>query len=393
MISSRISSPSLKLRAVLCVIPAMIVCASLWWAPAKGSGIESAPQVAGHRIIRVFSKSNSPIRGFPLGFDAGKLFQDRTGKFWVTPGVGTKSIVEVYDEHNQQWTTFGDAAGTTSNLLHYREALLPHDVEHVGQSKDGRMWFADGSTNSYKRPLLTSFDGTQWQRFDFLEKSTGYVRVGFRSDTEGTLWFWSGEELRNYDGARWSPTYRISEMFKEPVPRNAAADRETVRYEVFDAIQDRDKLWWFALVSGIVRYDKIRNVWKRFPQIEPNRQIYEDRSGRLWFADTDLVSVYDKSKDSVRSFRLSDHLTTEHCGYSLPTLRCMYQDKRGQMLFGHGCGLICYSETTSKWELIHFNRIGLKDSDDESNAVNDIMEDRQGRIWISCSTAILVLEP
>src|SRR6185436_12170595 len=124
MIFPRMSSSNLKFCVVFCVIAAMLVCSSLWWAPAKGSGIESAPQVAGHRIIRVFSKSNSPIRGFPLGFDAGKLFQDRTGKYWVTPGLGTKSIVEVYDENNQQWTTFSDDPGASANLLHYREALL-----------------------------------------------------------------------------------------------------------------------------------------------------------------------------------------------------------------------------------------------------------------------------
>jgi hypothetical protein len=84
------------------------------------------------------------------------------------------------------------------------------------------------------------------------------------------------------------------------------------------------------MVSGVARFDRKRNQWKRFPQIEPKGQIYEDRSGRLWFSDFHQICVYDKAKDSTKTFRLLEIIGD--CGYS-SELRRSYQDKRGQMLF------------------------------------------------------------
>lgn len=347
--------------------------------------------IAGHRIIRIFDLTNSPIR--PVGFDPGKLFQDRSGRYWVSGTMGSKNILS-YDDTDQRWTTFSEERGEIPGSHFKSDALLPFEIKRMAQSKEGRLWLGDEHANALNKPLLTSFDGTRWERFEFPESAEASVKLGFARDADGTLWFWSGEELRSYDGKRWSPVTKVSEIFEESAPtKEPGGDWKKFQYQIFDAIQDRDKFWWFAMVSGIVRYDKRKNEWRRFPQIEPNFQIYEDKMGRIWFGDRQLVSVYDKGKDSVRNFRLSDYLPSDRCGYSPPALRCMYQDKRGQMLFGHACGLLCYSETSSSWNLVTFANLGISGYDEESNEVNDIMEDKNGRIWVSISNAIVVLEP
>jgi ligand-binding sensor domain-containing protein len=358
--------------------------------------------IAGHRIIRVFNAANSPIRRSFPGFRPGKLFQDNSGRYWIAPSLVGERIVVAYEETGERWTIFGEQQDARTPALHYSSgALIPFEISRIGESREGQIWFADRYTNRRRtspRPFLSSFDGKEWHQYEIDDAIREDTNIGFFRDAAGTLWFWSGEEVRSYNGKDWSTVKRISDSLKD-LPRPKAQQLDSVKeggpakywthvqYEILDAIEDREGFWWLGTVGGIVRYQKQQKEWKRFPEIKQNEHIYEDKAGRLWFADSDYVSVYDKVRDSTKTFRLSDHISVDRCGDSFPGLNCLLQDKRGQMLFGHGCGLLCYSEATARWDLISLTDIGLE------NEVEDIMEDRLGRIWISTSSGLVVLEP
>lgn len=352
--------------------------------------------IAGHRVFRVFNEANSPIGHLAPSFKPGKLFYDGDHRLWVAPASIGERMVATFEETTGRWMLFGERQDITVSTLNYRPgALIPYRVKRIAESRSGEMWFVDKTAYSKtvsSKPYLTSFDGKSWQVHDIAKNTSGFIQVGLFSD-RGTLWFWAGEELWSYDGKLWT---RIFDSLKNLPPSHrviGTAPQEERRhygngpYEIFDVMKDREGLWWFALGGGIRRFDDQKKEWKMFPQIPMAVDIFEDKLGRLWFGDTFSVSVYNKTSDSIREFRFSDHFSDADCGDAYPGLNCIYQDKRGQMLFGHGCGLVRYDEAKEKWDLVSLADIGL------ANEVEDIVDDRDGRIWISTRSGLVVLDP
>ena len=389
----------LGITMVFCVLSSLSPCTS--GLERQGKKGPNSKAIAGHRVIRVFNEANSPIRRSFPGFRPGKIFQDHSGRYWIAPSLASERMVVAYEETTDQWEIFSEERNGHTVSLHYNSgALIPFSVNKIAESKDGQIWFADSSVRQRRthKPFLSSFNGKQWQRYQADKAIADDVNIGLFTDAAGTLWFWAGDELRGYDGQKWFATKRVSDSFREPAPTEdthldprkivePAKWNKKVRYEILDAIQDREGNLWLGMLSGVVRYQKQRDEWRRFSQIEQNEHIYEDKIGRLWFADWDYVSLYDKAKDSINTFRLSDHFSVDRCSDSFPGLNCLVQDRRGQVFFGHGCGLLCYAEASGRWDLISLTDIGL------DNEVEDIIEDRTGRIWISTSGGLAVLEP
>src|SRR5437016_13473538 len=63
-----------------------------------------AHRLAGHRVLKVFNRDNSPFGKY--GLSAGVVFQDSTGRLWVGSGPSADQVVKMYDEKTDQWTVF-----------------------------------------------------------------------------------------------------------------------------------------------------------------------------------------------------------------------------------------------------------------------------------------------
>lgn len=176
-------------------------------------------------------------------------------------------------------------------------------------------------------------------------------------------------------------------------------------------LQDSEGNIWLATSDGIARFNESRHEWSILDPFEQKvnvgpqlgrsvyadaqvidgvYNIYEDRTGRIWFASAVLPGFhfsFDKHTKSWAHYRLVDHLPAIRPNDARLGLTEMYQDRFGRMMFGTNLGLLTFTEAENKWELYTRENSGLPDS-----LITTIFEDRSGRIWIGTGKGIVVLE-
>jgi ligand-binding sensor domain-containing protein len=116
-------------------------------------------------------------------------------------------------------------------------------------------------------------------------------------------------------------------------------------------------------------------------------KIYEDRTGRLWFADRDdNVAVLDAA-EKWKVYKLAEifhHFDSDDLG-----INGICQDRSGRMLFATEIGLVVLEEATQSWSAFSDNNSdGLL-----GERVTCIAEDKRGAIWIAGGKGCLVLSP
>lgn len=336
-------------------------------------------ELAGHRVLGVRGKQEngqSPA--------CTVIFQDGNGVYWV----GTYSGLKRYDESSDRWDD---------------EIQVPWSVDSIGQSADGKLWFARRFLRGKGTPTIVSFDGKQWRNIGSLPKAKNSVRPGaltvmFRA-RGGGLWFARGDELLAYDSQGWSDPSKVSKAIRSEFPVSIKA-----------GLQDSEGNIWLAISGGILRFDDSKRQWitldpfaqKGSAPLKSKRpnyaelqivdgvyDIYEDRKGKIWFASTGSSSYfsYDKHTETWEYYNLASFLPASRGKDVEPGLTKMYQDRFGRMMFGTKMGLITFNEYDKEWQILTTENSVLPD-----NRITTIFEDRLGRIWVGTGAGIVILE-
>jgi ligand-binding sensor domain-containing protein len=312
----------------------------------------------------------------------------------------------LYDERTGVWDSFSDRDSDSDGIHHHGDALLPLQIAHICQSKDGIMWFSDGSFSQKllaagkDRLFLTSFDGKEWRSFPFA--ATSNSSIGLIQGTDGRVWSWAMDELRYWERGRWSEPTRISDVLNDPAPQLPTSlagtskgqeilERYRTRYEILGAMQDREGYLWLTTDSGVFTYNPRTSEFRRYPALRDVRAdpIYEDHQGRIWFNDLYAATMYDRSKGTVTSYDPLDHTVRhEPDDYSMIVGIC--QDRRGRMIFACAEGLVILNEVENRWSFAATKGLGL-DAELVRNTLVGIMEDSHERIWLSGFTGIAIL--
>jgi hypothetical protein len=361
----------------------------------------SLSHIAGHRITMVFTPINSPL-GF---FSSPSLtFQDKDGYYWVAEAPSQRILR--YDSRSRTWVIFWDKTSPTPKGLNNKPgAIIPAFIGGIKQSSDGKVWFASKSSQkiSLGREIVSYYDGELWGKPEGINESDRIYNIGLFTGRDGILWCWRGDELRTFNGKKWSDSLVLTEIFKTAnriegatLNRKAAKDEQIniqkKDFEIIDALQDNEGYIWACTLKFIVRFKVRQNKVLEFSQIisDPVSRIFEDRTGRMWLADYTDVYIYDKRKKSKIYHDLSNHIPISQ--RSGAYIRSIYQDKQKNLLFGLNRGLLYYRESINQWE--YFDLLNL-DRDDlfDSVRVDHIMEDSSGKIWLSTSVGVVILEP
>lgn len=178
----------------------------------------------------------------------------------------------------------------------------------------------------------------------------------------------------------YSPLFSISDLEFERLNSKHGLSTEEVR----NIFQDSEGFIWFLTKEGLNRFDgydfEIFKQGKSQLQFNSSafESICEDQEGRLWLGTLEKgIIIYDRKESSVTRF---EELITTPSLMDMQ-IRSLLCDKKGQIWIGTEYGLYTYLPASN--ELIFHN---LGDPDSEIAAwciIEDIMEDKEGNIWIA----------
>ncbi len=272
------------------------------------------------------------------------------------------------DSQNRLW--FGTANGVCwydGAVFHHLkdDGIADRDVRYIYEDRQGRVWFGGTRTLGY-------YDGTAFhdiiplylQHYEEPPSPKWRPCWGITQDPQGHLWFGFNYLIR-FDGESF---YRYDE--KDGFPQDGTAyvvDKDHTGKVWIGRFENRDELWCYA--DGIFQSVQVDLGG-------PLRKIQCDREGRMWFC-TSEGGLY-QDGDGFSRFTIAD-------GLPHPAVKAVFQDLEHQFWFATwGGGGLYDAHSISVFDL---DKAFPKDK--EPSEISQIVQDRQGDIWIGCVSPIL----
>jgi len=201
----------------------------------------------------------------------------------------------------------------------------------------------------------------------------GIVRT-IKQDKKGNIWITSWEGVFKYDGKSFvNVTNKVSSV------------------SFFSVLEDRKGNFWFASIgSGVYYYDgkSFRNFTTKDGLANDRvTNIYEDKSGNIWFGTESGASRYNgKSFQNLKMSEAPPHNETDSVHVSLyqnqipevhwthNDVNAIIEDKTGKLWFATRGYARLYDGKT-------FGTIGNTDGSPFTN-VRSIIKDKKGNIWL-----------
>lgn len=273
--------------------------------------------------------------------------------------------------------------GGNKGLFRFRPDASPPDVmayepsdtfpiEHVGaieQDVRHNLWLAVGA-----RGAMRIAAGS----FELYTRAHGLESVEVLSiveDRRGTLYAVTGQwTLNELHGARFVPI-----PLRVPKPGATWAMSQAV-------LQDPEGAWWAASGGGVARFgagtdarelrgktaERVYSVRDGLPSAMILR-IFRDSRGDIWAGTTDGVGHWSRATDRWQAYRTAD-LTAGATGTA--AVHSFAEDSSGNVWAGlYPAGLVRFRGTSSE----------LLTHEVPHGAINSLLSDRQGRLWIGSS--------
>jgi ligand-binding sensor domain-containing protein len=223
----------------------------------------------------------------------------------------------------------------------------------IKQDRNGNIWM--GTFGGVFR-----YDGKSFTNVTSKVSSARFFSV--LEDRKGNFWFSTvGEGVYYYDG----------KSFQHFTTKEGLANNQ-----VIDIYEDKTGTIWFGTLSGASRYDgkSFRNYRmneglnfttdERLFLDDHNdvNSIIEDKTGKFWFGTRGNACIYDGKTFTVLT----------HQGKPFTNVRTIIEDKKGNIWLGGSDGLWRYDGST----FTNFTQKG----------VSYVYEDRKGNIWTSSET-------
>ncbi len=150
-----------------------------------------------------------------------------------------------------------------------------------------------------------------------------------------------------------------------------------------------ENIYWLGLSNRLIKatFDGDRlYILKEYTQINKGlvKTIFEDKQGDIWVGTTNELLRYISAKDIFEHYTYDPKNKT---GLSSSHINCIYQDNFDVLWIGTAQGGVNKLDLTQK-PFLNFAHNPYDNSTIAGNLVNDILEDRTGRLWIACDVSV-----
>lgn len=290
------------------------------------------------------------------------LLCDKDGNIWVGTFFGGLNQAVLYDTNFEPHVAFDSNQHVAANVM---RCMVADGEGHtwVG-TEDGGLFLLD----SESRELIPS--PLQWKGKSLSTNIQGMCYVG-----EGELWvgtFDAGIYVVDTKAMKVTDHLWTGDGQSGMTQDAIVCIKRTSQGEV-----------WIGLVNGLQRYDAEQQRFVTQPGMEWQgiHDILETESGRLWIATIGqgllTVKKVDGEWKAFSSYFPYDALT------------CLFPTDHGTLLVGtKGRGLYEYNPATKETQPVHLNM-----PDEDKSSICSIIEDMQGRLWISTFNGLVCYYP
>jgi signal transduction histidine kinase/ligand-binding sensor domain-containing protein len=350
------------------------------------------------------------------------LLETDSDTLWVGTFAGGLNRLEIQSGRFDSWQPFGAASDRMRESRIWSLERARNDALWVGTGKGLFLFSAD-------RGGFVPFTGTP-DMPDALAELT--IRALFR-DRDGALWIGTDKGLFRLEGDRSSLT-RLSPQQGQLLSINSITEdatgtmwigtgqqglfryfRATNRFEQYvhdpnrssslpgndvrGLLEDRSSVLWVATRGGGVAKLDLKprkfDTWIHEPSASGSlggsgiSAIEEDRDGAIWIGTRDSLDRLDPKTGDIRIIRPDP---ARRDGIPDGDVEALLVDRKGIMWIGFfNAGLCRYDPAlercTETWSMRAPDPRRLSD-----DSVRDLLEDRQGRIWIATANGLDRLE-
>ena len=352
----------------------------------------------------VFEQWTAASAARPIPSDFVHCLMVRDGQIWI--GTETAGIVKLSPRPLM-----------LRNYVHQSsqpQSLSPNPVNAMYVEPDGTLWAGtvEGGLNRMVNGQGSMVNGEKDGRFDHwslydlgLKHNTVSV---LEADAHSRLWIgsWGGGlnwiELR---GKKEEGRGKRPEVHHVVMPPDMVTVTDYIGALAYDKYNDA---LWIGSNDGIFYYDlKTGTLSDPF---EENRLIrgcigsHVDREGRLWMGCLSGVCVVDLKQGKPFRHRGFRHKLDHPESPVIDKICCFCETKDGTLWLGsNGYGLYRMVNgeglmVNGQWSMVNDEKAGrfeLLTTDDglANNAVKGIVEDGQGRLWITTDNGLSVYDP
>ena len=353
---------------------------TIWVGTFLGGGGESGLHRYDAGTDQFIKHTHSPFNPASLSWAyVQTIFEDRYHNLWV----GTSRGLNKADLKRWQMGLVIVNAKDTRNLVNNFYAIeeVDDDLYWLGLDGDGLIeWDRKADTKKHLDPInIRLHEGIH----------------ALQKDTDGSIWIGlSGKGLVKYD----RNTRKSTSYINQPAKNNSVSGNF-----ITDLLLDRTGTLWIATSDGLSRFNRDKGdftTWRhdeKTPGMTGNSlsTLFEDSHGYIWIGTKE--HVYDPSATvstglmrfdpKTGSFKSYRHDQADTSSLSSDAVRCIGEDRNGNIWVGTNNGLNRLDPNTDKFDLFL-----QSDALPDPNVIG-ILVDNQGILWLSTLKGISRFDP